>query len=206
MQFNSAADQVVDADEIDRRARSTALAPVDLAAAARHQRLTRQLLQPEPEPIAEPEVEALCVASSTSKQEGWQQQKIQEGQDEEEKCPKIGVKQGGALADGALGRSNASSMRQKESLVGLLRDSNLRAVAIETTDVQALRAEVERVSSVVRENVSLAVERGGNLEDLEDKTVELVRLSKRFHMLGRKLSEQEKKKLAATFLQVMLAA
>ena len=59
---------------------------------------------------------------------------------------------------------------------------------------------------MVRENVSLAVERGGNLEDLEDKTVELVRLSKRFHMLGRKLSEQEKKKLAATFLQVMLAA
>ena len=45
---------------------------------------------------------------------------------------------------------------------------------------------------------------GEDLGELEEKTDELVRLSARFHALGRQLSEKEKQQFAATFLQAVV--
>jgi len=53
------------------------------------------------------------------------------------------------------------------------------------------------------ENINLAVERGANITDLEEQSEELKRLAARFHVLGRQISEAERQKFAATFLQAI---
>ena len=83
-------------------------------------------------------------------------------------------------------------------------DPELLGVNIQSKQTIAIRADVDRAGTVLRENLALAAARGADLHSLNDKAVELVLLSKRFHMLGRKLSEEEKRKMAATFLQAMV--
>ena len=57
---------------------------------------------------------------------------------------------------------------------------------------------------MLSENVTLATERGESITELEAQSVELVRLSARFHALGRQISEAERQKFAATFLQAVV--
>ena len=85
-----------------------------------------------------------------------------------------------------------------------LRQTSMRAVDVGTSKTDTMKSDLDDVTGVLSENITMAVQRGESLTELELQSEELVRLSARFHSLGRQISEAERKKFAATILQAIV--
>ena len=125
-----------------------------------------------------------------------------EPEPEPEVEPQLASQQQEQLAPAASGAVNEAA--RQADILQYLSENDIRAVDIDTSAAEAVKAELAQVRGVLRENITLAEQRGSSLADLEEQAIEMRRLAARFHVLGKQISEAERKKFAATILQAIV--